>query len=85
MDFETTTVADFVEAGQEAIENWDFEVFADEGYSDQWIEAYKDALDFDEEYAEETFANEYGVVEITPYSDKWDKLAEFALNMANQT
>lgn len=81
------TPQEFAEAATEALENWDWDVEAEEGRrSEEYIAAMKDALDFDAEYAASTFADDDGLIRLNrAYSDVWDKLYEFAKNCADNT
>lgn len=83
----TFTPAEFAQAAAEAIENWDFNAYTDDGRSPQWVADFKEALDFGseaEEYAARQFADDDGMIHLDrAYSDVWDKLHEFATNCAD--
>jgi hypothetical protein len=73
--------------GQAALENWDFQALIDDGKSPEWVEAYKEALDFGGDpvnYAKNTFAEDDGLIYLNKaYNNWWDKLEEFATNAAD--
>ena len=84
MDKRTFTAAEIAQYAKDALDNWDFEVELDNGRSQKWVEAQKEALRFDEEYAQSLWCED-GPMELDrAYSDIWDFLYEFSINMANQ-
>lgn len=77
------TASQIAECASEALDNWDFEVEIDNGRSPKFVKAMKEALDFNEEYAQELWGNEMDLD--SAFSDIWDFLDEFARNMADST
>lgn len=75
------TPAQIAECAAEALDNWDFGVELDNGRSPKFVKAMKEALTFDEEYAQKLWGKEMDLD--SAFSDIWDFLDEFARNMAD--
>jgi hypothetical protein len=78
------TAEEIVECAQEALDNWDFEIELENGRSERFIQAQRDALGFDLEYARDTWCYHAPMSLGAAYSDIWDFLYEFSVNMASQ-
>lgn len=77
------TPVQIVEAAQEALDNWDFDVEIDNGRSPKFVKAMKEALTFNEDYARSLWGEEMDLD--SAFSDIWDFLDEFARNMTDST
>jgi hypothetical protein len=76
------TASEIAECAKEAKDNWDFDQI--ENRSQKYISAMKEALDFDEEYAQELWCEDGPMDLDSAYTDIWDFLDEFANGMASQ-
>ena len=83
----TFTLAEFADAAAQALDNWDWNVEAQEGRSPAYIAAMKEALNFGDnpaEYAANNWAGKDGMIEIGKgFSDVYDMLYEFAVSTAD--
>jgi len=78
------TAKNIAECAKEALDNWDWDVELDNN-SPKHVEAQKEALRFDEDYAAELWCED-GPMELDrAYSDIWDFLDEFSKNIADQS
>lgn len=64
------------EAAKAALENWDFEVYIENGETAEQVEARKEALNFGEEYAANNWEDGLDC------DDIYDYLEEFSTNMS---
>lgn len=87
MSTKTYTPAEIADAAAQALDNWDWNVEAQEGRSPAYIAAMKDALDFGSDpvaYAANNWAGDDGMIEIGKgFSDVYDFLYEFAVSTAD--
>ena len=67
------------EAAKEALENWAWEVYEENGESAERVEARKEALRMDMDYIEENWPDG---LELKPNEDIFDFLEEFTTNMS---
>lgn len=74
------TASQLAEAGQSALDNWDWDVEADEGKSEKAIAAMREALDITTDEAEQNWGEEMDLD--TAFGDIWDFLYEFAVSTA---
>ena len=71
------TPKQITEAAKTALDNWDFEVYAENGETAEQVEARKEALNFDEDYAIENWEDGLDC------DDIYDYLEEFSTNMSS--
>lgn len=79
----TYTAKQVAEAAKDALENWDFDVMLEDNggdYSEKYVSSFKEALNFDQDYASEVWPDG---IELKSERDIWDILEEFAHNMAS--
>jgi hypothetical protein len=77
------TPEEYAQCAAEALENWDWDIEL-ENYSSEEVEAMKEALRFDADYARKGFSDDDGLIRISPtLGNVWNNLDEFAHSTAS--